>query len=198
MRFVYILASIIAITIIFTSCHQSKNTRDATMENQNIIDTKSFSVATDSTELNTSVKGTIFIEGKKEIPEHIQIVAFIDIDDNDWGGIEFYIPKKWDISKIISSYPENKSQIKPEDYVVTLTTKSEKYKWDKFIQIGYEESYMQTVGGTGTIVIDLNVDKDKIKQLDKSNITIVVGSDEKKGIKIKGTDSVSIDIDIPK
>ncbi|MDQ0116627.1 hypothetical protein J2T15_006109 [Paenibacillus harenae] len=42
-------------------------------------------------------------------PTYIQIVASIEIDPNDWGGVAFYIPDK----NIISRYPEIKAQSKP-------------------------------------------------------------------------------------
>jgi len=43
--------------------------------NENIIEVKSFSVNSDSTEMNILAKGTVFIKRADGIPEHVQIVA---------------------------------------------------------------------------------------------------------------------------
>ncbi|WP_066498221.1 hypothetical protein [Abyssisolibacter fermentans] len=185
----------IVVSILFSSCHQNKKTSDKTIVNENIIQIKDFRVNSDSTKMNTSVKGTIFIEGTEEIPEHIHIVAWIEVDPDDWGGVVFYIPKKWNVSNIISSYPENKAQALPAEYVTTWhTTDSELYEWHKFIEIGRDHSYIPTGGGTGTVVIDLVPDENAIQQLEKFNIMIAVGCDKKNGIKILETDSISIEI----
>lgn len=195
---IYILLALlitIVIPMLFTSCHQNKKTSDKTKVNENIIQIKDFRVNSDSTEMNTSVKGTIFIEGAEGIPEHVHIVAWIEVDPDDWGGVVFYIPKRWNISNIISSYPENKAQATPEYYVATWnTTDAEIYEWHKFIEIGRNHSYIPTGGGMGTVVIDLVPDENVIQQLEKFNITVAVGSDEKNGIKILETDSISIEI----
>ncbi|OBZ17644.1 hypothetical protein A7975_07275 [Bacillus sp. FJAT-26390] len=69
---------------------------------------KSFRVNSESTDLNTTAKGTAFVKGNKAGVEQIQIVASIEVDPIDWGGVSFYIPDTWFISNIVSSYPENK------------------------------------------------------------------------------------------
>ncbi len=194
---IYILLTILIITVItilLFSCSQNDNTTDKTRINENLIQVKKFSVNSDSTELNTLAKGEIFVKGAKGVPEHIQIVARIEIDPEDWGGIAFYIPKKWNISDIVSSYPENGDQIKPADYITIWSTASDRYKWDKWIEIGRSSNYKPRGGGTGTVVIDLVADKNAVQKSEKYNIMVAVGSDEKDGSKILGADSTSIEI----
>lgn len=64
------------------------------------------------------------------------------------------------------------------------------------VRVGRGHSYIPTGGGTGTVVIDLVLDKDITLQPDIFNIMVAVGSDEKDGIKIEGPDHISIEIPI--
>ncbi|GKX29647.1 hypothetical protein SH1V18_21270 [Vallitalea longa] len=187
---------IIICILLFSGCYRSSNSNKVVV-NENIIKSVDFSVRTESTNMNTSAKGTIFIRGTEQIPESIQIVTYVDIDPDDWGGVIIYIPKKWNVSSITSSYPENKHEAEaiPKDHVAKFNTKSEKYDWYSYIEIGTEYSYIPTGGGTGTVIIELVADKDEeISETDKFNITVSVGSNEKDGVKILGTDSTHIEI----
>ncbi|CEO88178.1 hypothetical protein [Syntrophaceticus schinkii] len=194
---IYILLTVLIIsmiTILLSGCHQSNISADMIIANEKIIQVKDFSVNSNSTTLKTSAKGTIFVKGTEGVPEHIQIVARIEIDPDDWGGVAFYIPKKWNVSSISSSYPENKAQAIPADYVSTWFTASDRYKWQKSVEIGRDRSYRPTGGGTGTVVINLVPDTNAMQQSETFDITVEVGSDEKNGIKIVGTDGTSIQI----
>ena len=162
--------------------------------NKNIILQRGFNISSDSTELNTSAKGTVFIKEVEGNPEEVQIVASIKIDTNDWGGVAFYIANDWNISNITSSYPENESQIIPADYIETWTTSDLESEWSKRIEIGRDRNYVTTIGGTGTIVIDLFLDKELAPKPENFNIMVAVGSDEKEGVKIIETDNTQISI----
>ncbi|NIK75520.1 hypothetical protein FHS15_000620 [Paenibacillus castaneae] len=102
--------------------------------------------------MKTAAKGTIFVKGNEGKVEQVQIIASIEIDPNDWGGVAFYIPPKWHISNIMISYPENKTQSKPADYVATWTTADTENEWKAWIEVGRDRSYRPTGGGTGTVV----------------------------------------------
>ncbi|WDV48069.1 hypothetical protein PV797_10315 [Clostridiaceae bacterium M8S5] len=188
--FVAIILLIFAI-LLLSSC-ESKKVNTKTKVNEDIIKIKDFTVSTDSTSLNTNVKGTIFVKGKEGIPKHIRIVANVEVDENDWGGVVLYIPKKWDISNVSSSFL-SKGSNNPKENISTFETKSEKYDWYKFIEVGANHSHSAT-GGTGTIIVDLIPVDIKIQQFEKCNIVISVGSDEKNGVKINGTDSITIEV----
>ncbi len=190
----YILL-MINIVLLLVGCNNSGINNEAvdTMVNESIVQTSGFSISSDSTEMNTSAKGTVFVKGVDGIVQHIQIIAWIEIDPNDWGGISFYVPDNWHISSIISSYPENEPQKKPEDYISIFTTADSKYKLNKMIEIGKNRDYVPTGGGIGTVAIDLIL-KDGKDKSETFNIVIGVGSDEKDGVKIENPDSISIEI----
>lgn len=162
--------------------------------NKNIISQRGFNVSTDSTVLDTSAKGTVFIKELEGNPEEAQIVAFIEIDSNDWGGVSFYITSDWSISNITSSYPENESQMIDTDYIATWTTSDPETEWNQRIEIGRDRNYSPTIGGTGTIVIDLFLDKEFAHKPETFNIMVAVGSNEREGVKIVETDSTRISI----
>ncbi|WP_202080437.1 hypothetical protein [Caldalkalibacillus salinus] len=176
-------------TILFLLISIKENLVHDTAVNEKVDQIRDFSVNTDSTDLNTSVKGTVFIRGEEGIPEHVQIVASIEIDPNDWGGVAFYVPDKWYISNIKSSFTANETQSKPRDYVSTWTT--EEHERNAFIEVGRD-----TGGGTGTLVIDIVPDQNVINPSETFNISVSVGSDEKNGTKIVGTDSISVPISL--
>lgn len=174
--------------------NSSRNEINDIRVNKNIILQRGFNVSSDSTELNTSAKGTVFISEVEGNPVEVQIVAAIEIDPNDWGGVTFYITNDWNISNIISSYPENESQMIPTDYIDTWTTSDPESEWSKRIEIGRDRNYVPTIGGTGTIVIDLFLDKELETKPEVFNIMVTVGSAEKEGAKIVDTDNTQISI----
>ena len=188
------VAVFIAITaaVFFTGCIKEENSYDGTNVNEDVIQIKNFSINSESSDVNTWAKGTIFVKGAGGVPEHVQIVAFIEIDPGDWGGVSFDIPKGWEISGITSSYPENNTQT-PADYVSTWTTTDPDYGWNKRIEVGIDRGFTQTKGGSGTVVIEL-VSGDSASRPDTAGILIAVGSDEKNGVKICGTDYIEISI----
>ncbi|GMQ60744.1 hypothetical protein AN1V17_51470 [Vallitalea sediminicola] len=193
----YILLTIlIIIAILFLATIKTKDSSNEVLVNKDIIQVRSFGVNSYSTEMNTSAKGTVFIKGEESIPEHVQIISWIEIDPDDWGGVAFYIPDQWQISNITSSYPENEAQMTSADYVATWSTTDSKYELNTMIEIGRDRSYIQTGGGTGTVMIDLVLDKNVKVQPETFNIMISVGSDEKDGVMIEGPDSIYIEIPI--
>lgn len=195
----YILLAVL-ITIVATMLFQLSSKKEkpihSTAINEDVVQVRSFSVNSDSTELNTSAKGTVFVWGDEGRAKHIQIVASIEVDPKDWGGVSFRIPDKWYISNIISSYPENKTQSKSEDYVSTWTTADTDSKWRTRIEVANELYRPRTGGGTGTIVIDIVHDKDEKHQPETFKIGVTVGSNEKNGVKIIGTDFIEIPISL--
>lgn len=193
----YILITVLIIIvtfILFSGCINEENSSGNTKVNEGIIRTEAFSVNSVSAGLNTSAEGTLFIRGAEGVPEHVQIIARIEIDPDDWGGVAFYIPDKWQISGIKSSYPEKETQAAPSDYITTLTTGDPDYEWKAIVEVGRDFGRAAGRGGSGTVVIDLIPDKDATDQPGTSGIMIAVGSDEKDGIKICGTDHIEVPI----
>jgi hypothetical protein len=94
----------------------SRNRQDIP-QNQNILAIVPFQLDASSVGLSTSIQGTIFVSGNKEKPNdrYINIVATLEIDPRDWGGVTISFPGSWDILTTTSSYPEGKPN--PEDYL---------------------------------------------------------------------------------
>lgn|GEM_PF-915702 len=194
---ILIILIVAGIAVFYISYHQLTKHSDYSTANENIILTKGFNVNSESTDMNTAVKGTIFMKGSDGLPEHIQIVACMEIDPDDWGGVAIYIPDNWYISGIKSSYPEGKDPSIVAKYVSVWTTKDPMYELNKLIEIGRDRSYKPTGGGTGIVVIDLYPDNNRARQLKTFRIMVGVGSGERDGVKISEPDSEFIEIPIP-
>lgn len=174
---------IIVIATIFSSCNQDLEYVDDVKINEKIICSKDFYVSSESTDLATSVRGTVFLSGVEGIAEHAQIVALIDIDGYDWGGVVFYIPKKWHISSITSSYPQDENEKIPEDYVAIWTPADTEYEWCAMIEIGRDRSYASTESGKATVVIELDINKERMSTSEVFSIIVGVGCEEKDGLR---------------
>jgi len=183
-------------TIIISGCNQEIEKNEEITTNDNIIQFKDFYVNSESTKMKTSVKGTIFLSGDEGNPKKAQIVASINVDPDDWGGVVFYVPSQWNISSITSSYPDVKNDKDPKDYVATWTTSDTKYDLNKMIEIGTNR-YKQTVGGKGSVVIELDMNEEKMELSDSIKILVGVGSKEKDGIRSIHPDHELIEINIP-
>ncbi|CAM3305937.1 hypothetical protein HP548_30980 [Paenibacillus taichungensis] len=184
---------IVIVSILFFLNFNKKETNEPVV-NGDIIQVKNFDLDARSTNLKTMTEGSIFVEGEKEHIDHIKIVAHVEIDPADWGGVAFYIPDQWSVSSITSSYPESQSGLKPVEYVSTWMNSSDDSSWRTMIEIGRERNYKTNGGGTGTIVIDLIPDKKDKSPSESLKIGIEVGSEEKDGKRVMGTDSVEVPV----
>lgn len=158
-KYLILLFMFILIVFILLFLNTDKKEANEPMVNGNIIHVKNFDLDAKSTNLKTMTQGSIFVESEKQHIDHIKIVAHIEIDPADWGGVAFYIPDQWSVSSITSSYPEHQSKLKPAEYVSTWMDSSDDSSWRTMIEIGRERNYIANGGGTGTIVIELSPDK---------------------------------------
>lgn len=104
-----IVVIIFLICTIFIVCYIERRNTETTEEvkiNEGLSNITSFSVSSESSDVNSSINGTVFFYNADEGGCHAQIVANFEIDPNDWGGIEFYFPEGMLISNIDSSYPQ--------------------------------------------------------------------------------------------
>ncbi|WP_337100047.1 hypothetical protein [Paenibacillus sp. YIM B09110] len=163
--------------------------------NENIIHTKPFSLSADSTDYITSSKGVVFVKGDGEKVEGMQIVAQVEIDPDDWGGVSFLLPPHWVVSNITSSYPENVTNNAPYEHIATLTTADTDVEWSTSIEIGRDPSNLPTSGGSGTIVIDIVPDQN-VNPNETIQLGVAVGSAIRNGYKVVGTDHIKIPISI--
>lgn len=74
-------------TLFLVNILTQKKTFPGTTINENMIGSRSFSLSSDSTDLNSWVEGTVFIRGEEGKPERVQIIASVEIDPNDWGEL---------------------------------------------------------------------------------------------------------------
>ncbi|TVX99685.1 hypothetical protein [Cohnella terricola] len=184
-----LVAVIVAVAVLW---HSKQNPNAATV-NEKIVQVESFHVSADTAHLQTLAEGTVFVYGNEATAERIQIVARIEVDPADWGGVAFYVPLGWRVSDIVSDYPEN-TEAKPADYVSTWTTASADSRWRAMIEVARDRSYTPIGGGKGTIVIDLVPDKKTVSRSTPLHIGVEVGSEEKDGAKSMGTDSIEVPV----
>ncbi|WP_405131680.1 hypothetical protein MHB43_08090 [Paenibacillus sp. FSL H8-0317] len=193
-KYLIVLFLFIAIVLIFLFLNTNKNEANEPVVNGNIIHVKNFDLDAKSTNLKTMTQGSIFVESEKQHIHHIKIVAHVEIDPADWGGVAFYIPDQWSVSSITSSYPEHQSKLKPAEFVSTWMDSSDDSSWRTMIEIGRERNYIANGGGTGTIVIELSPDKKGESPSNSLKIGIEVGSEDKAGKRVMGTDSVEVHV----
>lgn len=195
MRKYIVIFSLLFVFLFVISCEEvSKSNINNIEVNQNITLQRKFNVSSDSTGLNTSAEGTILIKEIEGIPKQIKIVGLIEIDPDDWSGVQVYIPEEWNIVNIINSYPEKEDQKVTNKFTSIWNTSSNKGKWDKYIEIGKSSNLNPTEGGTGTVIINLALNEELTSKPSLFEIMVAVGSDERDGIKISGADSIEISI----
>jgi hypothetical protein len=191
MRKILAFSILLCILIFVSSCGSN------IVVNDDIIQLKGFSVSADSSAMMTSAKGTAYVRGKDK-PKSVQIIASIQIDPNDWGGVSFSFTDGWSIVGITSSYPEKDTQTVPTDYVVMWTTVDSEEEWNKLVEIGRDRSYVPTGGGTGTVVIDLLPDKNTSQNNETFRCLVGVGAHEKNGMKIMNPDYITVELPLTK
>ena len=189
---------LLGILIVVSSCgYSSQHSNNDIVANDDIIQLKGFSVRADSSSMMTSAKGTVYVRGKDK-PESVQIIAYIQIDPNDWGGVSFSFTDGWSITGITSSYPEKDTHVVPKDFVDRWTTADSEVEWNKFVEIGRDRSYVPTGGGTGTVVIDLLPDENNLQNNTTFRCLVGVGAHEKNGVKIVNPDYITVELPLTK
>ena len=191
-KIVFFLLIVVSIIVVFNIFQLTppKNHSHNHIINENIVHIQSFDISSDATNIRTSVNGTIFVKRFEKLPT-IQIIASIDIDSNDWGGITFYIPKNWYVSNIMSSYPESTESKILKDSIAILTTGKPDYEYNTMIQIGRQHENITNYGGSGTVVFDIVPGNEKLQREDLVNIVISLGTDSD---NISGTDWIEIPV----
>jgi len=182
---------LIGMLFLLIGCKQDAS--EQISENENLLKTKGFKVNSESTDLKTSVNGTIFFSGKNE-PEYARVVATMEIDPKDWGGIAFHVPNNWGIKSITSSYPEETEEEKPKHNVATWTTKDKNAEWQKRVVVGKMLSNFEEGGGKGSIVIEL--EPQNPENYDEFNMLVAVGSKEEHGTRFVRPDSKRVEVNL--
>ncbi|WP_041613455.1 hypothetical protein [Paenibacillus sp. JDR-2] len=182
---------IIGFTVVYIllSSKQDQSIQEVTV-NEKILSSQNFSLDAASSGLNTSAKGTVFVKETSKKLQTIQIVALIEIDPKDWGGVAFYVPKDWMIAKIESSYTENQTAISPDNYASTWTNSDKNAYWHSWIEFGRDRRYETGQGGTGIVKIELVSNK----KLNTFELTVEAGSAVHGNVKKMGTDTIRVPI----
>ncbi len=192
-KFCFICCMLLLIALLLAGCIQDMATTNTPI-NQNLLQVKNFNISTDLATDNTSAVGDIYFQ---KSADHITvtILASINIGANDWGGVSFYIPKGWEISNILSSYPDDNMASEKSEAVVWSTEDAD-YLWDSYIEIGHDYNQQPTGGGKGTVLLEL-VNNENNSDADSFTLMVTVGSDMQNDSAIIGTNTLTIEIDIP-
>jgi hypothetical protein len=175
-------------------------TKDVSPEfNEHIIAVKEFYVSADSADLDTSVRGTVFIDGDSNgKPARATIVAWMETDPRDWGGITFYLQPGWKVTHANSNYPDGVTsgadtrqaflKVPP---VLGATT------YHYILEVG-SAPFLTTGGGHGMVMFEMEPDSKEGIQ-DSFLIGVSVGSRIREdGVREKHTDSTSFEIPLSK
>ena len=184
---IVLVAALVIIPFIMANKEKQPSTEDV-LVNHDVTTMQSFSVDSSTSELNTVASGTVFVEVDEQLTSKIRVFATVEIDPLDWGGVAFYIPSGWDVANVYSSYLGG-----AEDSVAVWTSVDN--KWQTMIEIGRNRNYEAGEGGSGTVVIDLVANG---QLANKINIAVEVGSADKDGTKIMGTDFIEVPITLMK
>lgn len=192
-KFCFICCMLLLIALLLAGCIQDMATTNTPI-NQNLLQVKNFNISTDLATDNTSAVGDIYFQ---KSADHITvtILASINIGANDWAGVSFYIPKGWEISNILSSYPDDNMASEKSEAVVWSTEDAD-YLWDSYIEIGHDYNQQPTGGGKGTVLLEL-VNNENNSDADSFTLMVTVGSDMQNDSAIIGTNTLTIEIDIP-
>ncbi|AKG54352.1 hypothetical protein DGWBC_1732 [Dehalogenimonas sp. WBC-2] len=143
--------------------------------------------------MGTKAKGSVILFGAEGVTERINIITWVEIDPNDWGGVSFYISQEWSVSGITSSYPKSATQ--DGESVVIWRTADQSAEYDKWIEIGADHTaYTPTGGGTGVVIIELDYIGKKTDSAKPFSVMVGVGSDDKDGIMIRHPDFKVIEV----
>jgi hypothetical protein len=179
-RFLTIFA-LILLSLTVLSC-SNRNASTYIPPNEGVVGFKDFYVSSNSTELKTSARGTIFVNKDKSDNYTAQIVAWVEVDPMDWGGVEFDIPFGWEITNVISSYPDignNTMMTVPFENDPTENDQ-DSIHWGQWIAIGnktYSPSNSSD-GGSGSVIIELTAHPKGQEPSKALAIMVEVGSDE--------------------
>lgn len=185
------------VLLILTACGiNNKTGNNAITVNQDIAHIKEFEISTELPDSNTVAKGNVYIQNAQGQTK-ATIIAAVVIREDDWGGVSFYVPKGWNISNVLSSYPDESNKGEANNNASIWNTNDSEAEWDSFVEIGRNPERLPspTGGGTGTVVIEAISDKD-VSTPDKFSLLVSVGSEFRNGNPVVGVEQTTVEIDI--
>lgn len=167
-----IAIAILCLSVTALSC-SNNNASTYIPSNEGVVNSKDFCVSSNTTALKTSARGTIFVEKDKSNNYKAQIVAWVEIDPMDWGGVSFTIPFGWEVTSRTSSYLNSSNNI-----TMWETSDREFSKWHQMVEIGTSRDYIPQGGGSGSVIIELAANPQGQEPSEALAIMVGVGSDE--------------------
>ena len=135
-------------------------------------------MSSSSSDLTTSVTGTVFVYGSRQGVSHAQIAATFNVDPNDWAGVEFFFPQGVTVTKVECSYPQETSS----SYATGSDHSSASVWWSPSVgsrvDIARSLTKVPSGGGSGTALIDVDIDE-AVFDSHKAVFTVGVGEGEK-------------------
>jgi hypothetical protein len=194
---IYILIFILILATV--SCGHNSGVLNRMPENEGVINFKDFYVGSESTDLETLTRGTVFIKKDDFSNYLVQIVAWVEIDPMDRGGVGFTIPFGWKVTSITSSYPDGRRDYNPEDYVETWQTRDYWFnEWSTRVNIGCSlQGGSPSGGGAGSVVIELESTSKEPNPYPGFFKTIIgVGYEEREEYNVLHTDYERIELSL--
>jgi hypothetical protein len=76
--------------------------------NRDVINYRDFSLDAAEVGLTTRAEGTVFVRGDLDKPDAItvQIAILVEIDPEDWGGVNIHFPEGWKVTQLNNSLVE--------------------------------------------------------------------------------------------
>ena len=173
------------------SCSDTGGVLNDIHENEVVINSEDFYVGSNSTDLETFTRGTVFIKKDNSGNYLVQIEAWVEIDGADRGGVAFGIPRGWKVTRITGSYPQYYIQTQDtRDYWPT--------EWGTEVNIGCFACGGSYSGGQkGSVLMEIeSASKEPNPSPGVFKTFIGVGYEEREGYSVLHPDYNTIELSL--
>lgn len=173
------------------SCCDTGGVPNHIPQDAEVINSDEFYVGSNSTDLETFTRGTVFIKKDDSGNYLVQIEAWVEIDTADRGGVAFGIPSGWKVTRITGSYPQYYIQTQDSpDYWPT--------EWGTEVNIGCMACGGSYAGGQkGSVLMEIeSTSKEPNPFPGVFKTSIGVGYEEREGYSVLYPDSKTIELSL--
>lgn len=181
----------VSLLVLFSVTACSVKQDAAAQINRDTVLIKPFAVSTNLPGANTTAHGDVYVQKTKD-DLIITVAASVEIGEHDWGGVQFYIPHGWTVSRALASYPGGSGTEAGANAAIWHTADTGS-KWKSYVEIGHDSGQKPTGGGTGTVLIEISAEN--TNPPDAFSLLVSVGSELKDGVPVVGTASTLVEID---
>lgn len=121
-----------------------------------VYGSSNFAISAEST--GTTAEGSIVLYEKDDGDLGVKLLASINIGDDDWGGVAFYLPQNIVLSDVICTYPEEIKRETKQSVVDIWRTDSGDTEYTTGIEIGRSREFIAR-GGKGIVIIEATLNK---------------------------------------